>query len=29
MFMRTEGVYTFDSYFKYNYEKEQYDPQSI
>ena len=29
MFMRTEGVYTFDSYFKYNYEKERYDPQSI
>ena len=25
MFMRTEDVYTFDSYFKYNYEKEQYD----
>jgi hypothetical protein len=24
MFMRTEGVYTFDSYFEYNYEKEQY-----
>jgi hypothetical protein len=26
MFMRTEDVYTFDSYFKYNYEKEKYDP---
>ena len=27
MFMRTEDVYTFDSYFKYNYEKEKYDAQ--
>lgn len=25
MFMRTEDVYTFDSYFKYNYDKNQYD----
>ena len=25
MFMRTEDVYTFDSYFKYNYETEQYN----